>query len=346
MAARTGIYADWERKGFYYGAQAAYGGADPGTTIKVLENTGNFPPGYAGKAMGHRPTARGLSYPVIEDVHQGRGGVKGYSVEHDLTATVWRDMMILLWQLNVTNSTPKYVIAPQTSGTLATKWASIYQYATMNTDTDASFGGYQVESAVPSQVTLTIPQSDPDSEGSVCTLGVDWIGRSCEEKSTFNAPTPTDDDASKILGHEPTFTLVGASHNILEATISITNGAFLSPEGSSDDLSPRIFLGQNNWTGSIKAFVDDGDGATSLAESLKSSYEDKVKRAAVWTLSTNNVLQLPILVSEMPQMEDVEGGKAINFSFISGAEADGGSSMHVDTLIDTGASNDSPWPTA
>jgi len=348
MANRVGIYTGWERKGFYYGAQATYGGNDPGATIKVLENTGNYPPKYAGKDIGSRPTARGLSYPVIEDTHLGRGGVKGYSVEHDLTQTIWRDMAILLWQLNITNSAPKYQMSPHTSGAEAAKWASLYQYATISTDTGA-FSGYQIETAVPTQLTLTVPQSDPDSEGSICTLGVDWIGRSCEAKTTFDAPVPVDDPAAKILGHEVQFGWAGVDFNVLESTVVLTNGAFLSAESSSDDLAPRIFLGMCGWSGTVKVFVEDINGSNTISKRMMTSYTSKAAVDATWTLSASNVISLPIMISDVPQMEDIEGGKAISFSFMSGAIATGASTITLEGIINAGTGTgiaNSQWPTA
>ncbi len=342
MADRVGIYAGWEWKGFYYGKQASWGGADPAASVKVIENTGNFPPKYEHKDIGVRPTGRGLPYDVTEDMHLGRGGVTGYTTEFDLTATIWRDIMLLLYQGTITDNTTYYTIAPYTAnGPTVSLFGSLFQYAYGGADTNPQFGGYNVESAVPVSATLTIPMSEPDSEGSICTMSVDWIGRSAERITTISIPTPTEDNSAKILGHEPTFTFGAQAYNILEMSVTFTNNATLSGEGSSDGYAPRVIRGKMGWSGNVKCFVEDA--TASLSEALATGFRTKAPVAVVGTLSTNNVFRIPIQINDQPQMEDVDGGKAINFGFITAGDADGGAVISFDVLKDTGNSDDSPW---
>ena len=352
----------WQRKGLYYAPNDTFGGVSGGDTVpdadvalKVLENTGKIPTGYNTKAIGENRTGRGVIFPTIGDRFQGRMGLSSWPLECDLTTTIWRDMIILLLKStsNVTLVSTYYKITEPTVAEV-TNWGVFYQFLTASAHT---FTGYYAESCAPKSITFTQPMSEPDSEGSVCTLGFDLVGRSRGEMNTFPTfGTTNEDTAAKILGHEPLWNVGGTvdtagdgftdgtDFNCLEASLTIDTGLWASAECNSDDLTPRLLRGDLSGSGgTIKVFVE---AATSAASLLFASKENKTVTSLGCLIGTSTAFQVSIMVMDVSEPEEVDGGQVMTFTYDVVTADTGADVFEFWTLKASGGTADSAWPTA
>lgn len=327
MATNEGVLATWELDGVYYARAASYGGAAGADKVKVVENTKAQIPEGAARTLGYKRTGRNEAFEGIEDHYLGRYGMNSWTLEFDLTPTVWRDMMLLLFQNTQTLvSTTHYQLAP-TLNPEVTMWAYIYQFMTRDT---SQFAGWVASSAIPKTVTLRLPSTPPGGEAPPATLVVDFIARSRTRLTDYTSiSSPVEDPADAIFGHLPSFAFDVADtpavyHDLLDAEITFGNGAFLSPESSTTGYSPRILMGIPTITGRIKTYVEDLAVGDSLAKKLLTSREGASILNSIFNLTPGDVYnqaEIPFVVQTSPNPEDMDGVQAIDFTFKAAIDA-------------------------
>jgi len=340
-----GVRVPFQLEGAFHGPMSAYAGTSPAAAnvIKLREDTGrecifggqkiSSPAGVGGM---------GLRLPQSYQYRQGRQGAAG-KLSFELTPLALRDFMLLLWQGNITDNTTHYSIGLDTDPT-PDNYAEIQG---LFDRTAGEFVGWQAQSCVPTALRLTIPTSDPDSEGAICTGEMDFIGRNGARLETvpsnLSYATNTVDNSAELFGHDCRWELAGTFRNALSGSLNLTSGYKLSSESASDgsDYSPRIIGSSWGYDGKVTVFMTGDEGDVDLNDAYEANSLTSVR---LEFNATTHYYDLPCKITDRGKPSEVAGGIAIEYTFAA-ATSDDGSTTVPDIAVpkSTGGSTASPY---
>ncbi|MCJ7549931.1 MAG: hypothetical protein MUQ30_09650 [Anaerolineae bacterium] len=269
-----------------------------------------------------------------------------------MTDIVARDMYALLFNgLSHTEAAALSIWSPLNAAGTAVAWkVPAVSWATVGVmiDDDASpSSAFVVDSAMPTSVTLTIPQNAPGESGGACELSAEWIGCTTSRTTTVSAGAAVDDTGDFLFTRNSSLLLVAKANPFLSATVTITNGASLNPSAAAE--APGITMGPITASGSVTMLADmvtngnptTGEGLPdALLDSLETTTQASKQMVLHFKVSSSFDMKIPAVITGPPSWSDVGGVNAVSFNFTTGGDVEGAGALapEVTTLGGTSAS--------
>lgn len=324
-------YVGWARKALYHKAMTSgYSGTFPSGTgfIQLRETSGGIP--IPLKPVNDPvPSGSGLAYPVPDEVNLGREELV-FPITMPMTELAMRDALVLLWQGSQVHTADPIVISSP-AGQVVVEGAATGKccgmYVGLTAATTAYFGYWGAHSCIPSQIDITIPQAGPND---IIQLALQMIGKKGEKLAAATTLTTPSRDTGNYLHARDASLLVwtGAAYaatKILEAKLTLTNSAYLSPECGSDNPS-SIMLGPWGLTGTLKTWLKDGAGE--IGQMLyDSAAAGSIVRAKWRFVDSTNEIIAPMICKSMGQPTKVGPSYAADFAFFLAGTVDGSTAV-------------------
>lgn len=347
MASNVDVVARWQRKSLWYGEMPSWGGAAPTTDLlKCRDTSGAVMRGDKELVRMADNVGHGKPYPQDHCAALGRAFARG-NFTLPLTQQVFRDFMILLWQGNITDNATYHTIDEYEEAGI--DWTACL-YGKIVHGLDSFYSGWEAESCFPTSIAITIPQSSGESPA-ICEAAISFLGRSCERQTTdqtYALIAGGENVADPFLGHLVQMAYGATNYGLgtwwpfLNASITLTNGGVLSPEGDDNGYSPRAIKGLMGASGSLTVWMEESKWAKELQENR----EDKTIEYIYFRFNADhNDIRIPVVITNVGEPTDVMGATAFSFDFELMGDSGGTKTPRANVLADAGNSDDSPWMT-